>query len=229
VTSTLARGIVSVVFNVVFYGALLFGPAGTFGWPRAWILVGVLFVATIVTVVALFPGRRALIDERFKPPIQKGQPFEDKILTVVLLASYVGDVLLVGLDRFRFHLLPPPRILVSSFGLVLFVAGWTLLVLAMRENTFAAPVVKHQKEREQRVIDTGVYAILRHPMYAGGALFMLGLPLFLESYAATAAAAVPIGAMIARIFVEERFLARELDGYSDYTARVRSRLIPGVW
>jgi protein-S-isoprenylcysteine O-methyltransferase Ste14 len=229
VTSTLARGIVSVVFNVVFYGALLFGPAGTFDWPRAWILVGVLFVATIVTVVALFPGRRALIDERFKPPIQKGQPFEDKILTVVLLASYVGDVLLVGLDRFRLHLLPPPGILVSSFGLVLFVAGWTLLVLAMRENTFAAPVVKHQKEREQRVIDTGVYAIVRHPMYAGGALFMLGLPLFLESYAATAAAAVPIGAMIARIFVEERFLARELDGYSDYTARVRSRLIPGVW
>ena len=228
-TSTLARGIVSVVFNVVFYGALLFGPAGTFDWPRAWILVGVLFVATIVTVVALFPGRRALIDERFKPPIQKGQPFEDKILTVVLLASYVGDVLLVGLDRFRLHLLPPPGILVSSFGLVLFVAGWTLLVLAMRENTFAAPVVKHQKEREQRVIDTGVYAIVRHPMYAGGALFMLGLPLFLESYAATAAAAVPIGAMIARIFVEERFLARELDGYRDYTARVRSRLIPGVW
>jgi protein-S-isoprenylcysteine O-methyltransferase Ste14 len=188
-----------------------------------------LFVATVATVVVLFPGRRALIDERFKPPIQKGQPFEDKILTVVLLSSYVADVLLVGLDRFRLHLLPPPGAVVSSLGLVFFIAGWTLLVLAMRENTFAAPVVKHQKERGQRVVDTGVYAIVRHPMYAGGALFMLGLPLFLESYAASAAAAIPIGAMIARIFVEERLLARELDGYRDYAARVRARLVPGVW
>jgi protein-S-isoprenylcysteine O-methyltransferase Ste14 len=229
VTSALARGILSVVFNVVFYGALLFGPAGTFDWPRAWFLLGVLFVATVATVIALFPGRRALIDERFKPPIQKGQPFEDKVLTVVLLSSYVGDVLLVGLDRFRLRLLPPPGAVASWFGLVFFVAGWTLLVLAMRENTFAAPVVKHQKERGQRVIDTGVYAIVRHPMYAGGALFILGLPLFLESYAATAAAAIPIGAMIARIFVEERLLARELDGYRDYAARVRARLVPGVW
>jgi protein-S-isoprenylcysteine O-methyltransferase Ste14 len=66
-------------------------------------------------------------------------------------------------------------------------------------------------------------------MYAGGALFMLGLPLFLESYTASAAAAIPIGAMIARIFVEERLLARELDGYRDYAARVRARLVPGVW
>jgi protein-S-isoprenylcysteine O-methyltransferase Ste14 len=229
VTSALARGILSVVFNVVFYGALLFGPAGTFDWPRAWFLLGVLFVATVATVIALFPGRRALIDERFKPPIQKGQPFQDKVLTVVLLSSYVGDVLLVGLDRFRLRLLPPPGAVVSWFGLVFFVAGWTLLVLAMRENTFAAPVVKHQKERGQRVIDTGVYGIVRHPMYAGGALFILGLPLFLESYAATAAAAIPIGAMIARIFVEERLLARELDGYRDYAARVRARLVPGVW
>ena len=228
-TSALARGILSVVFNVVFYGALLFGPAGTFDWPRAWFLLGVLFVATVATVIALFPGRRALIDERFKPPIQKGQPFQDKVLTVVLLSSYVGDVLLVGLDRFRLRLLPPPGAVVSWFGLVFFVAGWTLLVLAMRENTFAAPVVKHQKERGQRVIDTGVYGIVRHPMYAGGALFILGLPLFLESYAATAAAAIPIGAMIARIFVEERLLARELEGYRDYAARVRARLVPGVW
>jgi protein-S-isoprenylcysteine O-methyltransferase Ste14 len=229
VTSALARGIIAVLFNVVFYGALLFGPAETFDWPRAWVLLAVLFVATAISVVALFPGRQALIDERFKPPIQKGQPLADKLLTVVLLSSYVGDVLLVGLDRFRLRLLPQPGFLVSCLGLVLFLAGWTLLVLAMRENTFAAPVVKHQKERGQHVVDTGVYGVVRHPMYAGGALFMIGLPLFLESFAAAIAAAVPIGAMIARISVEERFLARELEGYREYAARVRARLVPGVW
>ena len=204
-------------------------PAGTVDWVRAWVFLGVIFVVSVLTVAKLFPGNEALIEERFKPPLQKGQPLADKFLTIGFLTAYVIDVVLVPLDRFRFHWMLPPGALISMLGLVAFLAGWTILVAAMRENRFAAPIVKHQKERGQQVIDTGVYAVVRHPMYAGGALLILGLPMFLESYAATIAAVVPISMIFARIFVEEPFLKRMLPGYEAYTERVRYRVVPFVW
>jgi protein-S-isoprenylcysteine O-methyltransferase Ste14 len=90
-------------------------------------------------------------------------------------------------------------------------------------------VVRHQAERQQVVIDTGLYKIVRHPMYAGGVLLMIGMPLWLESNAASLFAVVPVGTLILRIQVEERFLKRELEGYNDYTSKVRYRLIPFLW
>jgi protein-S-isoprenylcysteine O-methyltransferase Ste14 len=122
-----------------------------------------------------------------------------------------------------------PGPLVSSLGLVLFAAGWGIMTLALRENAFAAPVVKHQEERQQTVIDTGVYGVVRHPMYAGAVLLLVGMPLWLESYAAAMLASVPIGTLVLRILVEEQFLRRELKGYDAYTERVRYRLIPFLW
>ncbi len=87
----------------------------------------------------------------------------------------------------------------------------------------------YQRERGQTVIDTGVYAVVRHPMYAAGILLMIGAPLWLESYAAALLASVPVALLIVRIRIEERFLRRELEGYDAYTRRVRYRLIPFVW
>jgi protein-S-isoprenylcysteine O-methyltransferase Ste14 len=100
---------------------------------------------------------------------------------------------------------------------------------AFRENAFAAPVVKLQEERHQRVIDTGVYALVRHPMYAGGALVLIGMPLWLQSYTAALSAVVPIGLGVARIRFEEQFLRRAPKGYDTYRQKVRYKLIPFVW
>jgi protein-S-isoprenylcysteine O-methyltransferase Ste14 len=113
--------------------------------------------------------------------------------------------------------------------MVLFLGGWWIALLALRENVFAAVVVKLQEEREQKVVDTGVYGVVRHPMYAGGILFTVGIPLCLESYAGTLLALVPIGTLVLRIFLEERFLRRKLRGYEAYMKRVRYRLIPFLW
>ncbi|MGH8533669.1 MAG: methyltransferase family protein, partial [Gammaproteobacteria bacterium] len=99
----------------------------------------------------------------------------------------------------------------------------------LRENAFAAPVVKHQEERQQTVIDSGVYGVVRHPMYAGAVPLLVGMPLWLELYAAVMLASFPIGTLAVRILVEEQFLRRELAGYDAYTEKVRSRLIPFVW
>jgi Phospholipid methyltransferase len=106
---------------------------------------------------------------------------------------------------------------------------WWIMTLALRENAFAAPVVKHQEDRQQTVIDSGVYAVVRHPMYAGGVLLLVGMPLWLESYPAAMLASGPIGMLVVRIPVEEQLLRRELAGYDAYTARARYRLIPFLW
>lgn len=129
----------------------------------------------------------------------------------------------------EFHLIDRPGKLVSSLGLFLFLGGWWIAFLALRENAFAAPVVKLQEEREQRVIDTGVYGVVRHPMYAGGILFIAGIPLWLESYAGALLSVAPIGTVVLRVFIEERFLKKHLRGYEAYMKRVHHRLIPFLW
>jgi protein-S-isoprenylcysteine O-methyltransferase Ste14 len=223
------RLILGVILNLAIFGGLLFIPAGTLDWWRAWAFLGVVFIGTVVTMLGVFASSKALLDERLKSPIQKGQPLADKILLTLFIAVFFGLIVFIPLDVFRFRLMDKPGAIVSSLGLVLFVAGWWIISLAFRENAFAAPVVKHQKERNQTVIDSGVYGMVRHPMYAGTVLLLIGMPLWLESYAAALLASVPMGMLILRIGIEEQFLRRELEGYDAYTERVRYRLIPFLW
>ena len=220
---------VGVLSNVTIFGLLLLLPAGTLHWWRAWVFLGVVFVGAVASTVSLYRTSKELLEERFKPPVQKGQPFVDKIVVLLLIAGFLAVIAFIPLDVFRLHLLPKPEMLVSSLGLFLFIAGWWVMTLALLENAFAAPVVKHQEERQQKVIDTGVYHVLRHPMYAGTIPLLVGMPLWLESYAAAVLAIVPIGALVVRILIEEEFLRRELKGYDAYTERVRYRLIPFLW
>jgi protein-S-isoprenylcysteine O-methyltransferase Ste14 len=223
------RLIVGILLNLVIFGGLLFVQAGTLKWWRAWVFLGVVFVASVATMVTIFPGREDLLKERFKPPIQKGQPLSDKIVVLLLLTTFCGLVAFIPVDVFRLHLIRKPVPLVSSLGLILFIAGWWIISLAFRENAFAAPVVKHQEERHQTVVSTGVYSIVRHPMYAGAVLLLIGMPLWLESYAAALLALVPLGTLVLRILIEEKFLRQKLEGYDAYTRRVRYRLIPFLW
>jgi protein-S-isoprenylcysteine O-methyltransferase Ste14 len=218
-----------VVLNVAIFGGLLLVPAGTLSWWRAWVFLGVVFVGTVASTVTLFRVNKDLLEERFKPPVQKGQPLADKIVVVLLIAGFVSLTGFIPLDVFRFHLLARPGTLISSLGLLLLVVGWWIMTLALRENAFAAPVVKHQAERQQTVIDSGVYGVVRHPMYAGAVLLFVGMPLWLESYAAAVLASFPIATLVGRILIEEQFLRRKLAGYDAYTQKVRYRLIPLVW
>jgi len=224
-----ARVLGFALLNLVIYGPLLLIPAGTLLWGRAWVLLGILVVGTIITMRTVFADNEGLLAERLKPPIQRGQPLADKIILLTLIITFVGMAVLSPLDVFRLHLLPAPGWPVSLIGLAMFSVGWWITSLAFKENAFAAPVVKYQGERGQHVIDTGVYAIVRHPMYVGLLLFSIGMPLWLGSYAATIVAILIIPGLVARILVEERFLRRTLAGYEAYAARVRYRLIPGLW
>jgi protein-S-isoprenylcysteine O-methyltransferase Ste14 len=225
----IVKSILRIILGVTFFALLLFLPAATLHWWRAWLLLGVVFMGMVAAVVNLARGHEGLLKERLKSPVQKGQPLADKIIVVLYIAAFSGLIVFIPLDVFRFHLMDKPGTLVSSLGLVLFLAGWWTVYLALRENSFAALAVKHQEERQQTAIDTGVYGIVRHPMYAGSVLMWVGIPLWLESYPAALLASVPIAIIALRILFEERFLRRELKGYDAYTQRVRYRLLPFLW
>jgi protein-S-isoprenylcysteine O-methyltransferase Ste14 len=221
--------IAGVVFNVAFYALLLFVPAGTLHWWRAWVFLAVTVAVMAAAVFSILPDSAELFSQRAKGIIQKGQPLWDRALVILLVISYVGQIIFIPLDVFRFHLVPKPIGLVSLFGLALYVAGWWIMTLAMKVNPFAVPVVRLQEERHQRVIDTGVYSVVRHPMYAGFVPMVVGPALWLESYVAALLAVVPIAVLAVRSVFEERFLARELKGYEAYTEKVHYRLIPFLW
>ncbi len=221
--------IAGIAFNIAFYALLLFVPAGTLHWWRAWVFLAVTLAVMAVAVFSILPDNADLFSQRAKGIIQKGQPLWDRVLVLLLVVSYVGQIILIPLDVFRFHLVPKPGGLVSFFGLALYVAGWWIMTLAMKVNPFAVPVVRLQEERHQRVIDNGVYAVVRHPMYAGFVPMVVGSALWLESYIAALVAIVPIAVLAVRSVLEEQFLKRELKGYEPYMEKVRYRLIPFVW
>jgi len=226
---SIPKVVAGVVFNVVFYALLLFVPAGTLHWWRAWVFLAVTVGVMAAVIFSILPDNADLFSQRAKGIIQKGQPLWDRVLVILLVVSFVGQIVLIPLDVFRFHLLPKSGGLVSFFGLALYVAGWWIMTLAMKVNPFAVPVVRLQKERHQRVIDTGIYAVVRHPMYTGFVPMVMGTALWLESYFAALFAIVPIAVLAVRSVFEERFLKRKLKGYDAYTEKVRYRLIPFVW
>jgi protein-S-isoprenylcysteine O-methyltransferase Ste14 len=223
------RSIVDIASYVALFAALLFRPAGTLHWWRGWTLVGVLLCTRIVSTISVTRVNQAILLERSKFPIQSGQPFADKILVSLFMGTFAALVVFASFDVFHLRLFSVPNLLISSLGMVLFVMGWWIITIVLRTNPFAVTVVRYQEELHHSVVDRGLYGIVRHPMYTGLALVIVGMCLWLESYAGTLLSVVPIGILIIRIHVEENFLKRELEGYEKYTSQVRWRLVPGIW
>ena len=208
-------------------GALLFLPAGTLHWPSAW-----LFLATSA-ILGLGGGLRfaktdpALLAERMRPMMQKDQPPADKKFMLAFGFTALCWFLLIGLDK-RWHG-SDMTVAWQALGFALLLCSYVLIVWVMRENSFAAPVVKVQAERGHRVIDTGPYAWVRHPMYGGAVLYFIAMALLLGSWWGVAMAPLFFILFAIRAGIEERALLEGLPGYADYVARVRYRLLPGIW
>jgi protein-S-isoprenylcysteine O-methyltransferase Ste14 len=223
------KHILGEIGYIVLFGLLLFVPAGTLNWTRAWVLLVALIGVRAVGTVRLLRTNRDLMDDRSKLPLRRGQPLADKVLLLAFMASFAGLVAFDAFERFHVTVFDEPGIVVASGGLVAFLLGWWVAFAAVWTNAFATTTVRYQPEREHRVVDAGVYGWVRHPMYAGMIAVMVGMGLWLGSYAGAMLAAVPGGILAARIRVEERVLRASVAGYTTYAARVRSRLIPGVW
>jgi protein-S-isoprenylcysteine O-methyltransferase Ste14 len=221
------RLIVSTVGLIAVIAVFLFVPAGTLDWPAAWgflVEMGVLSLA-----IGLWLARHdpALLAERLGPPFQRAQKTWDKVFMAVLMVLYFGWLVLMGLDA-RWEISRVPLWLQVIGALDVALSNYVVF-LTFRENSYAAPVVKIQRERGHKVVSTGPYAYVRHPMYAGGLLMLASMPMQLGSWLGLATVALLVPLLAVRIVMEERTLAAELDGYRDYAARVRYRLIPGLW
>lgn len=220
--------IIRTVLWSVFCAALLFVPAGTIWWPEGWIYLALVCGLGLVSGLVLAKRDPALVAERLGSPVQKEQKGWDKILLSVFFALCLAQYVVSALDAVRFRISDVPVWLKLSGALAIVIALYFIHIV-MLANTFAAPVVKIQTERQQHVVSTGPYAYVRHPMYAGAIPLMLGTPLLLGSWWGVAVGVVLIGLLAWRAVLEEETLKRELDGYDVYAARVRSRLVPGVW
>lgn len=219
-----------IVHTLVWYGLmglLLFVPAGTLDWPGAWAFLAEMLGLSAITGPLLARHDPALLAERLGPPIQKGQPVADRFLLLAILLALAGWLVFMGLDA-RFGWSDVPAWVQAIGALILGLSIW-IGYRAMRENSFAAPVVRIQKERGQRVIDTGPYSHVRHPLYAGALFFFIGVPLLLGSWWGLAPTPAFVLLLAARILLEEKTLRDGLEGYDAYAARVRYRLVPLVW
>jgi protein-S-isoprenylcysteine O-methyltransferase Ste14 len=224
------RVLTRIIADAVVVAIVLFGAAGTLAWQRAWVLVAVLLVVRTLSAIAVFRVNPVLLRERATVLIHRHQPWADRLILLAFMATaFVGVPAVAALDAFHWHMLPRPPLVLASVGLALFALGWTIIAVALRANPFAVTVVRLQSERQHTVVDTGIYSVVRHPMYAGNPAVNVGLSLWLGSYAAVLFAAIPLGLLIVRIGLEERFLRRELPGYREYVARVPYRLLPGLW
>jgi protein-S-isoprenylcysteine O-methyltransferase Ste14 len=212
---------------IVALGALLFVPAGTLHWPAAWIFLGFMAAVGLVFGLWLAKNDPALLAERMSSPIQPDQPAADKKIILAFGMSVLIWFIATGLDH-RFHGSQMPLAL-QVLGLALLTLSSAFIMWVFHENSFAAAVVKVQAERGHHVISSGPYAFARHPMYSGAVLFMLGIALLLGSWWGTALS--PVFAILfgIRTRIEEDTLISGLPGYADYAARVRYRLVPGLW
>jgi protein-S-isoprenylcysteine O-methyltransferase Ste14 len=214
-----------LIVLVVVMGFLLFIPAWTLRYWQAWVYLSIFTGASVLITLYLMKNDPGLLERRMRSgPMAEKRPTQKFIMLATIIA-FMSLLIVPSLDhRFGWSAVPLGG---ELLGDVLVVVGFYFMHLVYRENTFASATI--QVVEGQRVISTGPYAIVRHPMYAGGALYLLGTPLALGSYWGLLALGATLPFLIWRLLDEERFLAKNLRGYTEYQKRVPHRLIPFVW
>jgi len=208
------------------WGGLLFWAAGTLTWTRGWIHLG-LWIVTLVTNFAILlwrnpavlvaRARRQTVEETF-----------DKVILSCFIPAALAIPVLAGLDaaRYGWALLP---LWAVGLGVPIHIAGDAFILWSMIVNPYLEKDVRIQSERGHQVITTGPYALVRHPMYVGCILVLVGIPLLLGSSWAFLPVGVVALLLVIRIVFEDRMLREELPGYEEYAGQTRHRLIPGIW
>lgn len=210
----------------VYFALFMFLPAGTWAWMAGWLFI-VVFLGTLA-VAALYLWRVNPEVVVARSGFHEGTKRWDKSLLCFFFPAVYAIVPVAALDDGRFHWFPVPW-WVCGVGYVLFLTGMLIVTWAEAVNKFFEVTVRIQTERGHKVIDTGPYAIVRHPGYVAGILFSVGTALCLASVVALIPAGLASALLILRTQWEDQTLQAELAGYKEYTERVRYKLIPGVW
>jgi protein-S-isoprenylcysteine O-methyltransferase Ste14 len=222
---TLVKGAVSAALGLVAFGGMLFLPAGTFHYWQAWVFLAVFAFYTWIPSVYLVRKNPAALERRMHAgPLAETRTLQQIVSTVVFI-SFPAMLVVSALDH-RFSWSPVPTT-VTVVGDILVAVGLAVAMLVVAQNGYAAANIT--VESEQTLASTGLYGLVRHPMYSGSIIMMVGVPLALGSYWGLALVVPGLIALALRIRDEEDLLEHELSGYREYTQHVRYRLVPYVW
>ena len=218
----LLKALIKVSAGILIVGALLFIPAGDFAWKNGWLLMGLLFVPMVIVGFIMYFRAPDLLRSRLNAKEQRGA--QKQVIGASAL-MFVAAFVLAGLNH-RFGWMRFPGGVVAA-GAVLFVASYMVYAEVLRENAYLSRTVEIQEN--QKVVDTGLYGIVRHPMYAATIVLFLSMALILDSPGSLVIMLAYIPIIVKRTLDEERVLMDGLDGYKEYMEKVKYRLVPYVW
>ncbi len=210
------------IFGVILLGVLVFVPAGTINYPNGWLLIAVLFVPMFVAGLVMMFKNPELLKKRLNA---KEEEKEQKTVVALSGAMFAAAFVAAGLSfRFKWLVLPKWAVMI---GTIVFLLAYAMYAEVLRENTYLSRTVEVQEN--QKVIDTGLYGIVRHPMYSATLFLFLSMGLILGSLISFAILLLYIPIIAKRIKNEEKVLEEGLEGYSEYKTRVKFMVIPFVW
>ena len=218
----LRRAMGKYLCGVLLLGFLLFLPAGTLRWRQGWLLMGILFIPMLVAGLVMMKRSPELLRKRLNAREEQGT---QRAVIALSALTFLAAFVLAGLNhRYRWCVLPEAASWVAAGA---FLAGYLLYAEVMRENAWLSRTVEVQQG--QRVVDTGLYGVVRHPMYMSTLVLFLSMPLVLGAPISFAVMLAYVPIIAARIRNEEDVLARELPGYAEYRKKVRYKVIPFIW
>lgn len=221
-SALIAKAFQMSVLGLIVLGGSIFIPAGTFGYPEAWIFMALFVVPSVLITSYLFKKDPKLLERRMR---MREKEKEQRWIMGLSYPFFFAIYIIPGFDyRYGWSDVSFFLVIVAD---VIILLSWILLFLVLKENSYASRVI--EVEQDQKVISTGPYAIVRHPMYVGGLLLLLFSPLALGSYVGLIPAAISIFVIVARILNEEKVLSEKLEGYTEYMKKTKYRLIPGIW
>jgi protein-S-isoprenylcysteine O-methyltransferase Ste14 len=216
---------VSSVLGLALIGLALFWPAGRFDYWQAWVFLGIFVVlSAIYTVYVGMKNPEVLRRRMHAGPAHESRPVQKIVSSGVVLMFFALLVVSAFDHRFGWSNVPTAVVLIGD---LLVAVGLGITMLVVVQNSYAAANIT--VEADQKVVSTGLYGFVRHPMYFGGLVMLIGIPLALDSYWGLVVLAPAVVLLAARIFDEEKALTAELDGYREYTDKVHARLVPHVW
>lgn len=219
------RTIRSAIFGLVALAVLIFVPAGTINYWQGWAFLGTFVFSTLIITVYLARNDPKLLERRLSAGPQAEKEPVQKIIVALIIFLFAGLLVFSALD-WQFHWSPVPH-WVSIAGDLLIFLSYIFFIWVFRANSYAASTI--QVTEEQKVVSTGPYAFVRHPMYTGALVMLAGIPLALGSWWGLFFFFLTMPVLMWRLSDEERFLRQNLPGYTEYTQQVRYRLIPSVW
>ena len=218
----LKKGLTKYFVGLIIIILLIFLPAGSLKYANGWLFIGLLFIPMLIMGVVLFVKNPTLLEKRLNA---KENEKEQKGVVAISGIMFFAGFVVAGLNyRFDWWMLPRWAVIAAS---VVFIASYVMYAEVLRENTYLSRTVEVQDE--QKVIDTGLYGIIRHPMYTATILMFLAIPLILGSFWAFLIFLIYPLTIILRIDNEEKVLENGLSGYADYKKKVKHRLLPFIW